>query len=46
MAVAIAVAALVLDAKVLLGHRHPARRWYPSCWDLIGGHVEVGESPE
>lgn len=41
----IAVAALVRDGQVLLAHRHPDRRWYPDCWDLIGGHVEVGESP-
>lgn len=27
-------------------HRHPERRWYPDCWDLVGGHVEAGESPE
>ncbi|WP_457205122.1 NUDIX hydrolase [Nocardioides sp. P5_C9_2] len=41
----IAVAALVRDGLVLLGHRHPARRWYPDCWDLVGGHVEPGEQP-
>jgi 8-oxo-dGTP diphosphatase len=41
----IAVAALVRDGLVLLGHRHPSRRWYPDCWDLVGGHVEPGESP-
>lgn len=46
MTVEIALAALVSNSKVLLGHRHPARRWYPDCWDLIGGHVEAGESPE
>ena len=46
MTVEIAMAALVRDGKLLLGHRHPARRWYPDCWDLIGGHIEVGESPE
>jgi 8-oxo-dGTP pyrophosphatase MutT (NUDIX family) len=27
-------------------HRHPLRRWYPDCWDLVGGHVEPGERPE
>lgn len=27
-------------------HRNPERRWYPDCWDLAGGHVEPGESPE
>lgn len=39
----IAVAALVRDGLVLLVHRHPSRRWYPDCWDLVGGHVEPGE---
>ena len=42
----IAVAALVRDGRVLLAHRHPRRRWYPDCWDLLGGHVEPGEQPE
>jgi 8-oxo-dGTP diphosphatase len=42
----IAVAALVRDGLVLLGHRHPSRRWYPDCWDLVGGHVEAGELPD
>lgn len=22
-----------------------SRRWYPDCWDLVGGHVEPGELP-
>ena len=35
---------LVADGRVLLGHRHPARRWYPDVWDIPGGHVEPGES--
>ena len=26
-------------------HRHPLRRWYPNCWDLVGGHIELGELP-
>lgn len=43
--IAIAVAALVRDGSVLLAHRHPLRRWYPDCWDLVGGHVEPGELP-
>ncbi|WP_427893140.1 NUDIX domain-containing protein [Kribbella sp. GL6] len=42
----IAVAALVRDGLVLLVHRHPERQVYPDCWDLVGGHVEPGESPE
>lgn len=41
----IAVAALVRDGFVLMVHRHPSRRWYPDCWDLVGGHIEVGELP-
>jgi 8-oxo-dGTP pyrophosphatase MutT (NUDIX family) len=41
----IAVAALVRDGHVLMMHRHPLRRWYPDCWDLVGGHVDSGESP-
>lgn len=43
---AIATAALVRDGRLLLAHRHPQRRWYPNCWDLVGGHIELGESPE
>ena len=42
----ISVAALVRDGLVLLVHRHPSRRWYPDCWDLVGGHVESGELPD
>jgi 8-oxo-dGTP diphosphatase len=30
----------------LLLHRAPTRRWYPDCWDLPGGHVEEGETPD
>jgi 8-oxo-dGTP pyrophosphatase MutT (NUDIX family) len=41
----IAAAALVRDGHLLLVHRHPLRRWYPDCWDLVGGHVESGELP-
>lgn len=37
--------ALVRGGRVLLCHRHPARRWYPDVWDLPGGHVEPGEDP-
>lgn len=42
----VAIVALIAHGRVMLGHRHPARRWYPDCWDLFGGHVEPGESPE
>ena len=42
----IVVAALVRGDQVLLGHRDPRRQWYPDVWDLIGGHVEHGETPD
>ena len=32
--------------RVLLCHRAAGRRWYPDAWDLPGGHVEDGETPE
>lgn len=39
------VAGALLDGdRVLLGHRAPARRWFPDVWDLPGGHVEAGET--
>jgi len=44
--IAIAAAALIRDGRVLMVHRHPQRGWYPDCWDLVGGHIEAGESPE
>ena len=44
--IAIAVAVVVRDGLVLMVHRHPLRRWYPDCWDLVGGHVDSGESPQ
>ena len=27
-------------------YRSPSKRHYPDVWDLFGGHVEAGESPE
>ena len=33
------------DGRLLLAHRHPRRRHYPDCWDLVGGHLEPGETP-
>ena len=46
MPIAFAVAVFVRDGRALLGHRHRDRRWYADCWDLVGGHVEPGETPE
>lgn len=43
---AIATAALIRDGRVLMVHRNPKRPWYPYCWDLVGGHIEPGETPE
>jgi 8-oxo-dGTP pyrophosphatase MutT (NUDIX family) len=37
---------LIRDGRVLVVHRSPERRWYPDCWDLVGGHIESGESPD
>ena len=37
---------LVCEGRVLLGHRSPDRRWYPDVWDVLGGHVDNGESPQ
>ncbi|WP_084355617.1 NUDIX domain-containing protein [Actinomyces radicidentis] len=45
-AVEVAVAAIVDDGRILLVHRRPGRASYPDCWDLPGGHLEPGESPE
>lgn len=38
--------ALILDQQgmLLLGLRSADKRVAPSCWDIIGGHVEDGES--
>jgi 8-oxo-dGTP diphosphatase len=41
-----AAAMLVRDAKILLGKRAGGQLLYPGVWDLPGGHLEVGESPE
>ena len=39
--------ALILrDGCVLLGRRSPHRRICPNTWDMIGGHVEPGETLE
>jgi 8-oxo-dGTP diphosphatase len=37
---------LFQDDRVLLGFRHPDRTSFPSTWDMIGGHVEPGESAD
>jgi mutator protein MutT len=39
-------AILVRSGTLLLGRRAPHCRTYPDCWDVIGGHVEAGETLE
>ena len=41
----VAAGVLVRDGRVLLCHRRADRRWYPDVWDLVGGHLEAGETP-
>lgn len=41
----VATGLLRRGGRVLLCHRSPARRWYPDCWDVPGGHLEPGEAP-
>jgi 8-oxo-dGTP diphosphatase len=40
--------ALVLDddARVFVQRRAPDRRVFPGCWDIVGGHLEPGETVE
>jgi 8-oxo-dGTP pyrophosphatase MutT (NUDIX family) len=41
------VGAILIQAEtLLLGRRAPHLRSYPNCWDIIGGHVEAGETFE
>ena len=41
-----ACAIFVRHGRILLGKRAPDRTSCPDCWDVIGGHVEPGESVE
>ncbi|MFF7092405.1 NUDIX hydrolase [Streptomyces rubradiris] len=40
------VGAVVLDraGRAFAQRRGPRRRLFPDCWDIVGGHVEPGES--
>ena len=33
------------DGRLLFGLRAAWKTWLPETWDLIGGHVEPGETP-
>lgn len=46
MAIQCAGAILVQGETLLLGRRASHLRSYPGCWDIIGGHVEDGETLE
>jgi len=41
-----AAAMLVRDSKILLGKRAAGQLLYPDVWDLPGGHLEPGETPD
>lgn len=34
------------SAPVLLGRRAANREFYPDVWDVLGGHLEPGETSE
>ena len=36
---------LVRGDELLLAKRSPERSFYPSVWDVVGGHCERGEAP-
>jgi 8-oxo-dGTP diphosphatase len=45
--VAQCVGAILFDGqRLLLGRRASHRQSYPNCWDIIGGHVQIGEAFE
>jgi 8-oxo-dGTP diphosphatase len=41
-----ACAVFVRHGHLLLAKRAPHRTAYPNCWDVVGGHVEPGETIE
>jgi RimJ/RimL family protein N-acetyltransferase len=48
MATVVCVGALIRDGgnRVFAQRRSPTRRLLPGIWDVVGGHVEPGETPE
>ena len=41
------VAAFIVQGEqILLGLRAPEREFYPSVWDVFGGHIEPDEQPD
>ena len=43
---ALSAGILLSDKKILLGKRRTDLKFYPSVWDIIGGHIEDNETPE
>jgi mutator protein MutT len=43
---AVAAGIMVCSGEVLLCRRSLDRAWFPGVWDLPGGHIEPGESPQ
>ncbi len=33
------------DGRVFAQRRSLTRKLFPGCWDLVGGHLELGETP-
>lgn len=33
------------DGRIFAQRRSPSRKLFPGCWDLVGGHLEDGETP-
>lgn len=40
----VACALLIHDGRAFLAQRSSTKAWYPSVWDLPGGHIESGET--
>ena len=34
------------DGRIFFQMRSPARKLFPNTWDIVGGHLEEGETPE
>ncbi|MGR6322725.1 NUDIX domain-containing protein [Micromonospora soli] len=34
------------DGRIFIQRRSPDRTLFPNCWDIVGGHLEPGESVE
>ena len=37
---------IVKAGRILMGLRRAEGSYYSGCWDIFGGHCEVGETPE